>query len=118
MNIKVPQVEYISGTTPQESAQMLNARIRELGHSNPTFQRDGIGFWITYDVSLDDEPKTPRQKFPGEGVCCSFCPCFEHVSDRAKWGRCQKHGGASVSGHKKVCDTYWILIEGGGEFNA
>lgn len=117
-NVKVPQVEFISGATPQESAQMVNARMMELGNNSPTFQRDGIGFWITYTVDIDEKPERPKRHAEGEGVCCPECPCFEFVSDRAKWGRCQKHGGASVSYRRKVCDTYWRLLEGGDGVNA
>ena len=114
-NVKVPQVEFISGSTPQESAQMVNARMRELGHNSPSFERDGIGFWITYKIDIDNKPK---RRTAGQGVCCPDCPCFELASEHAKWGKCQKHGGASVSSRRKVCDTYWILIEGGDEINA
>ena len=114
-NIKIPQVEYISGSTPQESTLMLNARIKELMRNNPSFERDGIAFWLTYIIDVTDEAEKPKTD---KSAYCSGCPCFERVSDRAKWGKCQKHGGASVSCRKKVCDTYWILIEGGDEINA
>lgn len=118
MSNKIPQVEYISGATPQESAAMLNARLRELGRNSPTFERDGAGFWITYSIDMDNEPAKPKYRITGEGVCCPDCPCFELTSERAKWGKCQRHGGASVSCRKKVCDTYWMLMEGGDEINA
>ena len=118
MNNKVPQVEFISGSTPQESTQMVNARMRELGCNSPTFERDGIGFWITYTIDIDNKPEKPKRRSAGQGVCCPDCPCFELASDRAKWGKCQRHGNVSVSCRKKVCDTYWILIEGGDEINA
>ena len=112
--IRIPQVEYISGTTPQESTLMLNARIKELMHNNPSFQREGIAFWLTYIIEVNDEIKKPEN----ESVCCPACPCFERVSDRAKWGRCRRLDGASVGCHQKVCASYWKIIRGGDEFNA
>ena len=115
MSIKVPQVEYISGATPQESAAMCNARMRELSRNSPTFQRDGIGFWITYYTNIG-EPKRCEPKTAD--ACCSGCPYFEEVSERTRWGRCQKYGGASVSRYKIVCDAYFMLTEGGDGFNA
>ena len=115
-NIVVPQVEYIGGSTPQESAALFNARIIELQFNNPTFERDGIGFWITY--SKDVQCETPKKvSYGGDGFpCCSECSYFKRVSERVKWGACDYHR-ASVNANNKICEEYRKNI-GGDELNA
>lgn len=116
-SITVPQVEYVGGKTPQESAALLNARIVELRHNNPSFERDGLGFWVTYNkVICEDEEKATEtdDKHPR----CSDCILFESAGEKVKWGKCKRYGGASVNRNKLACASYWINNLGGDELNA
>lgn len=118
-SILVPQVEYVGGNTPQESAALFNARMIELRFNKPSFERDGMGFWITY--SLDVQHGTPKtvsyttsctDGFPR----CSECSNFERVSERVKWGTCSVHR-ASVDANKRICEEFQRNL-GGDELNA
>ena len=108
--IAVPQVEYVGGSTPQESAALLNERIMELKRYNPTFEREGLGFWITYNKDIQesaDAEAIPHKTTTSYAYArCLTCPHLEHVSDRVKWGLCRMHN-ANVNFNKAVCESYW-----------
>lgn len=119
-SMAVPQIEYVGGNTPQESVALFNARMYELRFNNPTFERDGMGFWITYNKDMDAHAKgRPVLKGATEHGYphCIECPHYEYVSDRVKWGACTMHGNASVNRDMNVCEAYWY-DEGGDEPNA
>ena len=120
-SITVPQVEFVGGSTPQETAALFNTRIVELRFNKPTFERVDSGFWITYtkeiETSRDKEKEVEHSDvYPR----CSNCLYFEKAGERVKWGVCRRYGDASVNANKKACATFWKykLGIGGDELNA
>jgi hypothetical protein len=111
MNIyMIPQVECIEGKTRQEVVLKFNKRIAELAYANPSWEREGDVFWITYK-KLAEEPESVVEE---ETLHCIDCPYCERITDiygnkdaRVKWGKCMKYGTASVNLNRKVCKAYW-----------
>ena len=116
MNIyMIPQVECIEGKTRQEVALKFNKRMVELAYANPSWEREGDVFWITYK-KLAEEPENVVEEHEMKGVSlhCIDCPYCDRVIDiygnksaRVKWGKCMKYGMSSVNLNKKVCRAYW-----------
>ena len=116
MNISmIPQVECIEGKTRQEVVMKFNKRMVELAYVNPSWEREGDVFWITYN-KLAEEPENvvEEHEMKGESLHCIDCPYCDRVTDiygnkdaRVKWGKCRKYGMASVNLNKKVCSAYW-----------
>lgn len=111
----IPQVECIEGRTRQETALKFNKRMLELAYVNPSWEREGDVFWITYN-KLTEEPESivEEHEMNGESLHCIDCPLCDRVVDiygnidsRVRWGKCMKFGMACVNLNKKVCKAYW-----------
>ena len=111
----IPQVECVEGRTRQEATLKFNKRMIELACVNPTWEREGDVFWITYN-KLVEEPEdiVEEHELKGEYRHCEDCPFCDRVVDiygnidaRGKWGKCMKYGMVSVNLNKRVCAAYW-----------
>ena len=114
-SITIPQVECVEGRTRQEAVLKFNKRMNELAYVNPSWERDGDVFWITYN-KLVEEPENivEAHEMNGEYRYCEDCPYCDRVVDiygnndtRVKWGKCMKYGMVSVNLNKRVCAAYW-----------
>ena len=114
-SITIPQVECVEGRTRQEAVLKFNKRMIELACVNPTWEREGDVFWITYN-KLVEEPEdiVEEHELKGECLHCIDCPFCDRVVDiygnvdtRVKWGKCMKYGMVSVNLNKRVCAAYW-----------
>ena len=114
-SITIPQVECVEGRTRQEAVLKFNKRMNELAYVNPSWEREGDVFWITYN-KLIEEPEGVVEEHELQGECphCKDCPLCDRVVDiygnidaRVKWGKCTRYGMVSVNLNKKVCAAYW-----------
>ena len=104
----IPQVECVEGRTRQEAVLKFNKRMIELACVNPTWEREGDVFWITYNKLIEEH------ELKGEYRYCEDCPYCDRVVDiygnidaRVKWGKCTRYGMVSVNLNKRVCAAYW-----------
>ena len=49
----IPQVECVEGRTRQEAVLKFNKRMNELAYVNPSWEREGDVFWITYNKLIE-----------------------------------------------------------------
>lgn len=114
-SITIPQVECVEGRTRQEAVFKFNKRMNELAYVNPSWEREGDVFWITYNKFVE-EPEDIIEEHELQGECphCKDCPLCDRVVDiygnidaRVKWGKCTRYGMVSVNLNKKVCAAYW-----------
>ena len=114
-SITIPQVECVEGRTRQEAVIKFNKRMNELAYVNPSWEREGDVFWITYN-KLIEEPENIIEEHELQGECphCKDCPLCDRVVDiygnidaRVKWGKCTRYGMVSVNLNKRVCAAYW-----------
>ena len=114
-SITIPQVECVEGRTRQEAVLKFNKRMNELAYVNPSWEREGDVFWITYNKLIEEpEDIIEEHELEGECPCCKDCPLCDRVVDiygnidsRVKWGKCTRYGMVSVNLNKRVCAAYW-----------
>lgn len=116
----VVQVRAIQGNSPQETAMLFNEAMQELASLNPTYERDGSTFWITYTV-VRDEAETLSEKYElmGDKSTCADCPKvvrdlnrFGEIDARKKWALCGKTGERVRIG-ARACDLFYKILEKG-----
>lgn len=108
--IRIPQIEYISGSTPAESAVLFNEAMMKLAQYNPTFERTGADFYIYYQVVKEE---VEEEKKPTKKACCLDCIYlsrdlnrFGEVDKRKKWAVC-KYTGIRTNIESRACEIYY-----------
>ena len=112
----VPQVRFIQGRDPHETAQMFNETMTELAELNPTYEREGDSFWVYYKVDMYSDEEI-FERVTTTSAHCEDCPYimrdlnrFGNIDARKKWATCGKTG-ERVHMESKACDIYDSLSE-------
>lgn len=114
------RMEAITGSTPQEAAALFNEAMDRLAELNPTYEREGLTFWISYKIITDEaESLSDVNELTGCTAHCVECPYiirdtnrFGGVDTRKKWATCGKTG-ERVRIDSKACDIYYKGVERG-----
>lgn len=110
--LSIPQIEFISGQTPAESAALFNEAMMRLAAYHPTFERAGSDFYIFYEITKR-EAESDREERPKKAkATCGDCLYlskdlnrFGEIDKRKKWATCSKTG---IRTHitSKACGLY------------
>lgn len=92
--MNIPQIEYISGNTPAESAALFNEAMMRLAPYHPTYERAGADFYIYYEITKAEAEGEPKE---AKKATCGDCPFldkdlnrFGEIDKRKKWATCKK----------------------------
>lgn len=115
IQISIPQVRPVTGSTPQEAAMRFNEAMMELAPLHPTYEREGDTYYIKYTVEYrQPESICEEYEMKGEGSKCVDCPyCvrdlnrFGDIDVRKKHATCTAKEGARIRIDSSACEIYY-----------